>query len=210
MRRIKPPGISSRAIRGAAILAAALLLLAGAALANGGADIGWWVIAGGGSPSASGSVDIYDTLGQPFAGPCSSGDLTLKAGYWYGVSIPTAVELISFAAVVQGGAVLVTWETASEVDSLGFHLYRADSADGPQARLNEELIPSQSPGGAAGAAYRFVDAAVEPGVVYYYWLEAVDVRGAATRHGPVSAAALLGPSHGKLPPPIPPVETKEP
>jgi len=187
-----------------------LVLAAGAALANGGAAIGWWVIAGGGAISTGGGVAVYDTLGQPIVGPSSSGDLTMKAGYWSGPSVPTAVELVSFTAVAQGGAVLVAWETASEVDSLGFHLYRAEAADGPQARLNEELIPVQTPGGSAGAAYTFVDVAVEAGVAYYYLLEDIDIRGAVTRHGPVSATALLGPSHGKLPPPIPPVETRTP
>ena len=187
-----------------------LALATGAALAQGGEAIGWWVIAGGGATSTGGSVDIYDTLGQPVVGRSSNGSVALSAGYWYGVSVPTAVELVSFATAAQGGAILVTWETASEIDSLGFHLYRAGSADGTQARLNEVMIPSQSPGGSAGAAYRYVDAAVEPGVVYYYWLEDVDIRGAVTRHGPFRAQALLPPMHGKLVPPILPVEPKVP
>jgi hypothetical protein len=97
------------------------------------------------------------------------------------------VELASFAAVAQDGVIVLTWETATELDLLGFHLYRAESPDGPQARLNEALIPGQAPGSPGGGVYEFVDGAVVPGVTYWYWLEDVGAHGRATRHGPVSA-----------------------
>jgi hypothetical protein len=98
---------------------------------------------------------------------------------------PLAVTLANFTAEGQAGQVLVSWETVSEIDNAGFNLYRSDSAAGPQMLLG--YTPSQAPGSTQGAAYSYVDAAVEAGRTYWYWLEAVDLAGATTLHGPVSA-----------------------
>ena len=58
---------------------------------------------------------------------------------------PTAVELASFSAEPQGSTVLVSWETATEMDNLGFNLYRS-KAGGERVQLNDWLIASQSQG----------------------------------------------------------------
>lgn len=109
---------------------------------------------------------------------------------------PTAVTLADFGATATDGVVLLEWETASEVDLLGFHIYRAETPDGSQTRLNAALIPGQAPGSPVGAVYHFQDKAVSavPGT-YYYWLEDVDVYGVATRHGPVSVQVSPGSQH---------------
>jgi hypothetical protein len=101
---------------------------------------------------------------------------------------PTAVDLMSFTATPAGNAIRLDWVTVTELDSLGFHLYRANSLHGTLTQLNESLIPCQSLHGPVGAAYTFLDEAVIPGVSYYYWLDDVDVYGVAARHGPVAAA----------------------
>jgi hypothetical protein len=165
-------------------------LAGGMALAQGGAAIEWWVLGGGGgSSSDGGSVALYDTLGQPVVGSASGdGGLALGAGYWHGLSAPTAVELAWFTATARNGVIVLAWETASEIDLLGFHVYRAEAVGGPQTRLNAALLPGQAPGSPVGGSYEFVDGAVAPGVTYWYWLEDVDIYSAATRHGPVSAA----------------------
>jgi hypothetical protein len=98
---------------------------------------------------------------------------------------PLAVTLANFTAEAQAGQVLVSWETVSEIDNAGFNLYRSDSATGPQALL--DYTPSQAPGSTQGAAYSYVDAAVDAGRTYWYWLEDVNLAGATTLHGPVSA-----------------------
>jgi hypothetical protein len=101
---------------------------------------------------------------------------------------PTAVELASFTATPDRSAILVAWETVSEVDNRGFNLYRASSVDGVRTQLNAALIPSQlPPGSPEGAAYQWVDESIRSGITYYYWLEDVDVYGVKTIHGPVSA-----------------------
>ena len=100
---------------------------------------------------------------------------------------PLAVTLADFSAVQQGDAVLVTWETNSELENRGFNLYRGTSAAGSDRQLNTTLIPSQSQGNPGGFIYTWEDRAdLAPGTTYFYWVEDVNIYGAATRHGPVS------------------------
>ncbi|OQA16682.1 MAG: hypothetical protein BWY63_02669 [Chloroflexi bacterium ADurb.Bin360] len=106
---------------------------------------------------------------------------------------PMAVDLAGFSAVWQGDAVAVTWETAQELDNLGFNLYRGESEAGPWVKLNEALIPTQVPGAVSGAVYEWLDAGVTPGTAYFYRLEDVDIYGLSTFHGPVGTEPA-GPS----------------
>ena len=59
---------------------------------------------------------------------------------------PTAVDLISFTARRSPIPLSVTWETANELSSLGFNLYRATESNAIETKLNATLIPAQSPG----------------------------------------------------------------
>ena len=52
-------------------------------------------------------------------------------------SAATAINLISFTATGEDGSVVVSWETASEINNMGFHLYRATSPWGPFSRLTD-------------------------------------------------------------------------
>jgi hypothetical protein len=104
------------------------------------------------------------------------------------ILLPLAVTLASFDAQGQADRVVVSWETVSEIDNPGFNLYRATDPAGPQTLLAYQ--PSQAPGGTQGAAYSYEDLAVEAGQTYWYWLEDIDLSGATTLHGPVSAMVL--------------------
>ena len=99
---------------------------------------------------------------------------------------PLAVTLESFDAVEVPGGVLVQWETAAEINNRGFNVHRALAAGGPWTQLNPFLIPSQSPGSTQGFRYEFLDDDVVAGTTYYYMLEAIDLSGASTQHGPIS------------------------
>jgi hypothetical protein len=106
---------------------------------------------------------------------------------------PTAVKLLSFEARARQNAIVLKWETASEIDNLGFNVYRAEVAEGTYTKLNASLIPSQVlPGSPLGATYTFRDRTAQPGVRYFYKLESVDIYGNSTFHGPVDA--LMRPS----------------
>jgi subtilisin family serine protease len=104
---------------------------------------------------------------------------------------PTAVELDHFEATAQTTGIVLEWETATELDTLGFHVYRADSPGGPQTRLTADLIPSAMPGSPMGASYQFVDDTASAGQTYTYWLEAIDLEGQSTFYGPVSATVRV-------------------
>jgi CSLREA domain-containing protein len=98
--------------------------------------------------------------------------------------VVTAITLVAFTGQLgDGGAVRLDWQTAVEIDSAGFNVYRAAAASGPYLRINPLLIPAVGMGG--GASYSYSDAPPGPGV-YYYQLEEVDVRGVSTFYGPVS------------------------
>jgi glycosidase len=107
--------------------------------------------------------------------------------------IPTAIDLVSFTASPRQAAIVLRWETATEIDNLGFNLYRAEALEGERTRLNASFIPSQAPGSPAGAVYTWRDRNAQPGVTYYYWLEDVDLHGATSLHGPVPAKIKLHP-----------------
>lgn len=99
---------------------------------------------------------------------------------------PTLVELVSFEAVGHGQAVLVAWETASEIDTAGFHIWRSwkrKPGEGDFIRITGSLIPAQgSP--SCGAIYHYYDGFVIPGHAYCYRLEDVSVSGNSTFHVP--------------------------
>jgi subtilisin family serine protease len=118
-----------------------------------------------------------------------SGVIRSEAAYQLLGGAPTAVQVASFEATGGQGAILVEWETASEIDVIGFNIHRAETANRPEVRLNETLVPSEALGGPMGAKYAFSDEGVVGVTTYYYWLEAVGTDGGSTLHGPASAAS---------------------
>ena len=101
-------------------------------------------------------------------------------------AVTTAVELYSFAAVPGDGSVRLEWRTASELDNLGFFLYRSLSEVGPWSRITPTLIPGlgSSP---VGASYSWDDTGLLNDTRYHYRLEDIDTASLSTFHGPVSA-----------------------
>lgn len=134
------------------------------------------------------SEQTVQALAAPDAAPQPAGGATggeVEDHAW--TFSPLAVTLVDFSAVQQGDAILVTWETASELDNRGFNLWRGTSPAGPDRQLNATLIPSQSQGNPGGFIYTWEDRAdLVPGSPYFYWIDAVDIYGLTTRHGPVS------------------------
>src|SRR3972149_2932090 len=95
------------------------------------------------------------------------------AGFFNFCGPTTEVALQSFEARGVEGAIELTWKTASELNNLGFHLYRSPSASGPYERVTKSLIPGlgSSP---VGAEDSYRDAGVESAVTYFYELEDVE------------------------------------
>ena len=105
----------------------------------------------------------------------------------FGSNGSTAIELERFEATPASLRITLDWETASEVDSEGFHILR--SMDGEDhLRNTPSLIPSTG-GRLLGDIYSYVDYDVLPGVAYSYLLEEIDITGKSSYFGPVSAMA---------------------
>ena len=151
---------------------------------------------------------VVEANGQPADSVLPGGEQTIPFKQIGDIPVPTVVDLASFEAVAKGRAVQLTWQTASEIDNLGFNLYRAESLKGPRTKLNSSLIPAQAPGSPVGATYQFTDKALKKSATYYYWLQAVDVNGMVTEYGPVSASVASANRKGQAGPvhqlPIPP------
>ena len=84
--------------------------------------------------------------------------------------------------------VVVAWSTASELDTVGFNIYRSDTPTDPGILVNVDLIPA-SDDAQTGGDYRYTDKDIVPGRVYYYYLEDVNTHGVKNRHGPVEVKA---------------------
>lgn len=92
-----------------------------------------------------------------------------------------SVTLVSFTAAAQGdGAILLTWVTATEQDTIGFRIYRADSA--APADWGQPLASQPAQGNAqSGGTYEYADGSVTPGVRYYYLLEDITASNTTNR-----------------------------
>ena len=119
------------------------------------------------------------------------------------------VELTSFTATPGNGIITLNWLTESEIENLGFNIYRSTNTNLEFIILNAELIP-----GAGSSSekheYSYVDHDVKSGITYWYKLEDVDYKGKTELHGAISAA-VLGPKefclHPNYPNPFNPVTT---
>ncbi len=94
---------------------------------------------------------------------------------------------LALVRLVTPATVTLEWETASEVGSLGFYVYRATSPDGPFEQLNQELVPVQGDS-LTGARYLYRDTTARWGQVYYYQLESLEQDGGRQRYPDVVTA----------------------
>ena len=94
---------------------------------------------------------------------------------------PTTVLVSSFGAFEIDGRFVVQWETASEIGTLGFYLYR-QGTDGEYSRVNENPITAVVV--QHGGRYRCVDPWAEPGVAQTYRLAEIEASGVQRRYGP--------------------------
>jgi hypothetical protein len=91
------------------------------------------------------------------------------------IAAPIAYFVLGVAIVYLGWPphIVLTWETASEVDTAGFHVYRSQSPDGPFDLLTDAPIPALGDP-LVGASYKYEDRNLAWGKDYYYQLEEVE------------------------------------
>ncbi len=100
--------------------------------------------------------------------------------------VDASVTLKSFKATRQGdGSILVEWETATEIDTVAFRVYRSESPN----MVGQVVATQQAQGNSVtGATYSYTDPASEliAGRNYYYRLEELTSAGGSSWHGPVN------------------------
>ena len=81
------------------------------------------------------------------------------------------------------------WFTESEIENLGFNIYRSTKYNDQLSIINDQLIP-----GAGNSSqrheYEYADKELTNGITYWYKLEDVDYSGNTELHGPVSATPM--------------------
>jgi hypothetical protein len=130
--------------------------------------------------SLQNSVDDVEPYGGTWPQPAAAGDYTLP------------VEFSLFAGLAGYGSNAISWRTESEVNSLGFRLWRAETLEPGVVPVtaaftavadwlsSEELLGQENSSSATD--YRHLDREIEPGVSYCYRLEAVDLDGSSEFH----------------------------
>ncbi len=98
------------------------------------------------------------------------------------------VTLTSFEALAQTYGVLLTWRTESEVENLGFEIFRSLSENGQYSLIDSYLDNPELKGqgnSSVGKTYHYTDQTVQKGTTYYYKLADVSFGGQKTFHGPI-------------------------
>ncbi|NOZ57870.1 MAG: T9SS type A sorting domain-containing protein [Calditrichaeota bacterium] len=149
---------------------------------------------------ASGSVSWYD--GNPNFYVTNSANAVITGNEepippeLTDISLP--VELALFTAKTGEAGVVIRWVTETEVNNLGFNLYRSEKEAGDYTKINASLIHG------AGTAstrhqYAYVDQSVLEGKTYWYKLESVSYDGSRVEHGPISVTFGLTTQSVELP-----------
>lgn len=114
-----------------------------------------------------------------------------RATYTFGplCAVATSTETLTYV-LLAGAEVLVTddrvvleWQTAAEVGTVGFDVERADRASGKPLRLNRQLLPAEV-AAPQGAIYRWVDPDASPADPPAYFIVEHDRDGRRQRYGP--------------------------
>ncbi len=120
------------------------------------------------------------TSGNSSSGTVLSNSLTTMQYFTLG-SISTdnslPVELASFTASADFGKVVLDWTTASELDNLGFNIFRRLLAEEDAwEQVNSDMIEGQG-NTSQETNYSFVDSKVIAGQTYVYKLQSVSLNG---------------------------------
>ena len=134
-------------------------------------------------PNAGQIITLVPTTPLRYNVPIPLNGSFLTADFGFISSDPTAVDLIDFRAEEIDGLVSLFWETSTELNNMGFNLYRSTAPDGARTKVNAELVPGRGTG--IGGSYSLTESAPLTDGTYYYWLEDVEYDFSTREHGPV-------------------------
>jgi uncharacterized repeat protein (TIGR01451 family) len=142
--------------------------------------------------SRSDQFDPDSTPGNNLAGEDDQASVTF--------SRLTAVTLTGLSADRQAKGVQLRWTTGSELNSLGFQIYRSASGSRSDAVLVTPQIILARGGATSGASYSYLDTSAVAESSYSYWLVEQSKGGGSSEFGPVRPASLsIGPNKVFLP-----------
>jgi hypothetical protein len=100
---------------------------------------------------------------------------------------PFELSMLEAAPLDEPGmGVLVSWETQSEQQLIGFNILRQREQGGRQVVVNPVWIPAVGDQ-ATLTSYHFIDRSAEPAVAYIYHIEGITSSGLSSRSRPVVA-----------------------
>jgi len=135
----------------------------------------------GGEPT--GEVDLNPN-GTDILAADNSSNLTVDLGFFAGA--PTAITLAYVRGWWLDGQVTVEWETVSELNTLGFDLYRL-MGDGQRVLVNKDLVPALN--AEKGGTYRVSEALGRPSAPVQYILVEHETTGRRIEYGPFNVLA---------------------
>jgi hypothetical protein len=87
---------------------------------------------------------------------------------------PLAVTMSAFTATNTENGILLFWRTETEINNVGFGVYRSEEKDGDYVKVG--FVEGAGNWGMP-IDYNFTDEKVEAGKTYFYFLESLDVAG---------------------------------
>ncbi len=125
----------------------------------------------------------------------SSGGLFLGEGSVCAEVIDCFALVVTYEAIsareTEGG-VLVSWTTATEVDTVGFRVLRESSRRGEKTLTAVSPVIHAGGTGLNGMSYEFLDNSKAAQTAVHYYLEDIDFWGRVTQHGPVAVRRIPG------------------
>lgn len=100
---------------------------------------------------------------------------------------PKAVTFVAFTARYQEQSIQVSWSTATELRTQGYHLYQStDDIFSHARRITTDLIPSQGSNGGDYLVTLPYNPAYQPPLVrFHFWLVEYESTGEQLRYGPI-------------------------
>ena len=95
------------------------------------------------------------------------------------------VTLSSFQAIANKGSIQISWTTESEVNNLGFNLYRSETKEGDFVKIGKTIEGAGN--SSTKNTYSYTDKEVLTAHKYYYLLEDLSLDGKTTKHNIISA-----------------------
>lgn len=151
-----------------------------------GSDHKYWIVASMAAQDSNNAHYWCRSNGNTYAKGYHKCEKSNDPGVWVTESNDLSFRVYADASLSVSGVqstlracdegVEVSWQTRTEIGTLGYHVYRGVALGGPFQRLTSRMMPSEgSP--SMGGRYQFLDASLEQAGTYYYRITEVHGQG---------------------------------